>query len=130
MRDRNPATASARRALASGQARMVLFGAAVAALFAGVGLLHTSVRIDVVREGYELGKVERTYRDLLREREHLRMERATLRSAPRLEAFAKARLGMAPPSASQMVPLAVRGSSRPDGRAVAAAGLAHRTPDR
>jgi regulator of replication initiation timing len=57
----------------------------------------------VVRAGYELGQIETGYRELLRENEHLKMERATLRSAPRLEAIAHARLGLVPPAANQIV---------------------------
>ncbi len=97
------ARSSVRKAITAGQARAVFFAALVATMFAAVGLFHTASRVAVVRAGYELGKVEREYRELLREREHLRMERATLRSAPRLEAFARARLGMAPPAAGQLI---------------------------
>jgi cell division protein FtsL len=83
-------------------------------LLAGVGVFHTAARVSVVKAGYELGRAEARYRELLRENEHLKVERATLRSAPRLEAIARARLGMAPPSASQIIviqPAAARAST-------------------
>ena len=105
------ARASIRRTLTAGQARLVLLAALLASLFAAVGVFHTASRVAVVRAGYALGQVEREYRELLREREHLRLERATLRSAPRLEAFARARLGMAAPVAGQLVTM--RGPMRP-----------------
>jgi cell division protein FtsL len=97
------ATSSMRKAMSAGQARTVLFAALLGGIFAAVGVFHTACRVAVVRAGYELGKVEKENRELLREREHLRMERATLRSAPRLEAFARARLGMSPPTAGQLI---------------------------
>jgi cell division protein FtsL len=96
-----------RKVMASGQGRVVFLGACVAALFAAVGVFHAATHVSVVRAGYELGQVEAKYRELLRENEHLKMERATLRSAPRLEAIARARLGLVPPNAGQIV--AVRG---------------------
>jgi cell division protein FtsL len=105
------ASASIRKVVTQGQARAVFFAALVAVLFAAVGIFHTASRVAVVRAGYELGQVEREYRELLREREHLRMEKATLRSAPRLEAFARARLGMSAPAAGQLI--SMHGPARP-----------------
>ena len=58
--------------------------------------------------------------ELLREQERLKMERATLRAAPRLEAIAKARLGMSAPSASQLVSLRI---GNPQKEALAAVTL-------
>lgn len=98
-------TSMIRRAMAVGQGRVVLTGALLAALFAGVGVFHAATHVSVVKGGYELGKIESKYRDTLRENEHLKMERATLRSAPRLEAIARARLGLVPPAAGQIVTL-------------------------
>ncbi|HCF61201.1 MAG TPA: cell division protein FtsL [Myxococcales bacterium] len=110
MRVKRASNSSVRKAVSAGQARLVLNLALVAALFTAVGVFHASSRVAVVKTGYDLGKVEREYRELLREHEHLKMERATLRSAARLEAIAKAKLGLAPPVAGQVVSL---GSGRP-----------------
>ncbi|MGI5861186.1 MAG: cell division protein FtsL [Myxococcales bacterium] len=120
MRKSRAFNSSVRRAVSAGQARVVLNFALVAAMFAAVGVFHASTRVAVVKAGYELGKVEREYRELLREHEHLKMERATLRSAARLEAIAKAKLGLAPPVAGQVITVgATRPAPAPD-RTVAA----------
>jgi len=104
-------TSSIRRAMAVGQGRVVLAVAVVAALFAAVGVFHAWTHVSVVRAGYGLGQVETGYRELLRENAHLKMERATLRSAPRLEAIARARLGLVPPVASQIVAVKPAGAA-------------------
>jgi cell division protein FtsL len=96
-------TSMIRRAMAAGQGRTVFAGACLAALFAAVGVFHAATHVSVVRAGYDLGQIESRYREAVRENEHLKMERATLRSAPRLEAIARARLGLVPPTASQIV---------------------------
>ncbi|MBI5546455.1 MAG: cell division protein FtsL [Deltaproteobacteria bacterium] len=96
-------TSLIRRAMSAGQGRIVFAGALLAALFAGVGVFHVSSHVSVVRAGYELDQVQRRYNELLRENEHLKMERATLRSAPRLESIARARLGLLPPTPGQVV---------------------------
>ena len=92
-----------RKAMTAGQGRIVLAGALVAALFSAVGIFHAAMHVAVVRSGYQLSQVTARYNDVLRENEHLKMERATLRSAPRLEAIARARLGLIPPAAGQVV---------------------------
>jgi cell division protein FtsL len=114
------ATSSIRRVITAGQSRAVLRAAAIAALFACVGLAHTAARVAGVKAGYELGKVEREYRELLREQEHLKLERATLRSATRLESVARTKLGMVPPSAGQIVVVEEEAGRGPRGRVVAA----------
>ena len=102
---RRTASSAAHRAATAGQGQVVAAYALVAALFCAVGLFHTSSRIAVVKSGYELGQIEQRYRELVRENEHLTMERATLRAAPRLESIARSRLNMAPPAASQIFTL-------------------------
>jgi cell division protein FtsL len=77
-------------------------GALLAGLFAAVGVFHASARVAVVRAGYEVDQEQTRLKQLQRENEHLKLERATLRSAPRLEAIARARLGLQPPSAGQI----------------------------
>ena len=104
------ASSSFHKSMTAGQARVVLFGAFVAAIFAGVGLLHTRSHVAVVDVGYRLSQVQVEHTALLRENEHLKMERATLRSAPRLEAVARTKLNMAPPTATQLIAI---GGSRP-----------------
>ena len=96
-------TSMIRRAMAVGQARIVVAFAMAALLFAAVGVFHAATRVSVVRAGYELGQAEAKYKEQLRENEHLKLERATLRSAPRLEAIARARLGLVPPAPSQLI---------------------------
>jgi len=102
---------------AAEQTRIVLGAVLCAALLAGAGLGHTACRIAGVQAGYRLGQVEREYRELLREHEHLKMERATQRSAQRLEAVARTRLGRAAPSASQLVVMKGKGAAAPGDRA-------------
>ena len=123
-------TSMIRRAMAAGQGRVVLAGALVAALFAAVGVFHAATHVSVVRAGYELGQVEAKYREALRENEHLKMERATLRSAPRLEAIARARLGLVPPSASQVVAIKPGPARGPVAPAQTVAAVARTRPPR
>ena len=125
---RRAANSSIRRARCAGQSRVVLHFALIAALFAAVGLFHTSSRVAVVKAGYALGKVSREHSDLMREHEHLEMERATLRSASRLEAIAKARLGLVPPVAGQVAAMGRTRSASAADRTVAAAEGPANTP--
>ena len=101
-------TSMIRRAMAAGQGRIVLAAALVTALFAAVGVFHASTHVAVVRAGYDLDKVQKRVDVLKSENEHRKLERATLRSAPRLEAIARARLGLVPPSAGQIVSMKQR----------------------
>ncbi len=66
-------------------------------LFAGVGILHVSSRVLVVRTGYVLSDLENDNRELVRENDRLRLELATLKSPTRLERLARNELGMTPP---------------------------------
>ncbi len=101
-------TSMIRRAMAAGQGRVVLAAALVAALFAAVGVFHAASHVAVVRAGYDLDRLQSQVKALKSENEHLKLERATLRSAPRLEAIARARLGLQPPSAGQIVAIKPR----------------------
>ncbi|MGC4122888.1 MAG: cell division protein FtsL [Myxococcales bacterium] len=101
-------TSMIRRAMAAGQGRIVLAAALVTALFAGVGVFHASTHVAVVRAGYDLDKVQNQVKVLKSENEHLKLERATLRSAPRLESIARARLGLQAPMAGQIVAIKAR----------------------
>jgi cell division protein FtsL len=124
---RRAARSGIARAMSAGQARIVLFVTFLAALLAAAGLLHTASRVAVVGAGYRLSRVEVRYRELLRERERLLVERATLRAAPRLEAVAREKLNMARPTAAQLVALADKRGPLP-GKAVALYATPGRKP--
>jgi cell division protein FtsL len=127
MNDLKRRSSGIRRAMVHGQGRIVLLGALVSLLFAAVGVFHTASRVEGVKAGYALGRVEAEYRELQRENEHLKLERATLRSAPRLETIARARLGLNPPTAAQIVSMAGgRGAPAAPTAAAPAAGQASR----
>jgi cell division protein FtsL len=91
--------------------------ALLVAALAAVGVFHVWSHTRVTAAGYRLGELQRTQEALRAERNRLEVEVATLRAPGRLEAFARARLGMAPPAPGAVVA----------GRAgVAAAGRAGR----
>jgi cell division protein FtsL len=68
-----------------------------------LGIFHVWSRTRVLAAGYELGRLESEHRQLLAERDRLKLEVATLRSPGRLERFARERLGMAPPAPGAVV---------------------------
>lgn len=92
-----------RKALTVGQARLVVRAAIVTGLISCAGVFHVAGHGRAVQAGYALGKIEREHRALLRQREQLMMERATLSSAARLESIAYEQLGLAQPTARQVV---------------------------
>lgn len=124
------AGSSLRRAMVAGQLRYVGLAALIAAMFAGVGVLHAWSRVSAVNEGYRLSKAEARHRELLRENESLKMQRATLKSAPRLESLARNKLGMAPPTSGQVIPLSDRPSRLAPDKTVAAVEQAKDTVTR
>jgi cell division protein FtsL len=73
------------------------------ALFTGVGILHVSSRVLVVRTGYKLSELEQKNRELVREHDRLRLELATLKSPNRLERIARGELSMSPPPPGAVV---------------------------
>src|SRR5690242_17860697 len=73
------------------------------ALFAGVGVMHVTARILVVRVGYQLSTAEAQYQRLSREHDRLKLELATLKSPAKLERVARERLGMGPPPGGRVV---------------------------
>jgi cell division protein FtsL len=77
--------------------------ALLAAALAAVGLFHVWSHTRVTAAGYRLGELQRAQESLRAERNRLEVEVATLRAPGRLEAFARARLGMAPPAAGAVV---------------------------
>lgn len=69
----------------SSTARAVATVGIAAALFAGVGVLHTAIRVAAVDQAYRLSTIEAEVRHRVRENEQLRVELATLNSPARLE---------------------------------------------
>jgi len=80
-----------------------------ASLF-GLGLIatlwvHVWLRLQVVQMGYVLSTVSKLQSRLEQENRELKVEWATLTSPERLEALARARLGLLPPEKGQVVVL-------------------------
>jgi cell division protein FtsL len=92
--------------------------ASFAAALAAVGTFHVWTHAGVVSAGYELARLEGDNRRLQAERERLRLEVTTLRAPGRLERFARARLGMAPPAPGAVV----AGGSGGGGKVVGSVG--------
>jgi cell division protein FtsL len=90
------------------------------ALLASVALFHVYTQVRVTSSGYALGRLEAEHRRLLAERDRLKLEVATLRAPGRLERFARAQLGMAPPAPGTVV--SGRAGVAAAGRAVRAGG--------
>ncbi len=80
-------------------ARTALCVAGVAA----VAVFHVWSHTRVTSAGYRLGELQRQGQALRAERDRLEVEVATLRAPGRLEAFARSRLGMAPPAPGAVV---------------------------
>jgi cell division protein FtsL len=70
---------------------------------AAVAIFHVWCHTRVTAAGYLLGELQRTQESLRAERNRLEVEVATLRAPGRLEGFARARLGMAPPAPGAVV---------------------------
>jgi cell division protein FtsL len=81
-----------------------LFPAALAiALLAAVGIVHVTSRVLVVKVGYELSKLDAEATALTRDNDRLKLELATMKSPAKLEAAARAQLGMVPPAATAII---------------------------
>jgi cell division protein FtsL len=83
----------------------ILPAALVVLLLATVGVVHVTSRVMVVRMGYELSKLDQQGTDLERENSGLKLELATLKSPSRLEAMARAKLGLVNPPATSDIHL-------------------------
>jgi cell division protein FtsL len=92
-------------ARAQGLAPVLVVGRAalLVALLAAVGVFHVWSHTRVTAAGYRLGELQRRQEALRAERNKLEVEVATLRAPGRLEAFARARLKMAPPAPGAVV---------------------------
>lgn len=86
----------------------ILPAALTVALFAAVGIAHVASRTLVVTHGYELSRLDQQHAELVRERDALELELATLRSPTRLEAAARERLGLVPASSTMLVHVKAR----------------------
>jgi cell division protein FtsL len=84
------------------RARALRLGLLAAAL-AALGIFHVWTHTRVVAAGYDLARLEAENRRLVAERDRLRLEVSTLRAPGRLERYARARLGMAPPAPGAVV---------------------------
>lgn len=100
--------------------------AAPIALLSAVALFHVFSHVRVVSVGYDLARAQAENRRLLAERDHLKMETATLRAPRRLGEFARAGLKMAPPAPGTVV--AGRAGVAAAGRAVRAGVVEDRRP--
>jgi len=90
----------ARRGVSFGVIAFELVPAALlVALFAGVGIVHVTSRVLVVKVGYQLSKLDADHEVFTREHDRLQLELATERAPARLEAYAKS-MGMAAPAPS------------------------------
>lgn len=107
---------SAARA-APGALALVARATLLVAALASAGVFHVWTRTRVTSAGYRLGELQRRGEALRAERDRLEVEVATLRAPGRLEAFARARLRMAPPAPGAVVA---------GGTGVRAAGVAGR----
>jgi len=81
----------------------LLLPALLGAGFVVVALLHVWLRLQVVHMGYALATATKLQRQLEQENRELKVELATLTSPQRLEAMARARLGMTQPQRGQVV---------------------------
>ncbi len=97
---------------ASGRGPLMVVGrvALAVALLSAAALFHVWSHTRVTIAGYRLGELQRAQAVLVSERNRLEVEVATLRAPGRLEAFARTRLGMAPPAPGAVVAGRVGGS--------------------
>ncbi len=94
---------------------LVLWAAAVFATSAAF-VAHLSLRLETVRLGYEVGHARREQRRLIEQRRVLSIEAATLKEPERVEAIARAALGMDVPDAARIVSIGQRSARKSAGR--------------
>jgi len=83
----------------------ILPAALAVLLLAGVGVVHVTSRVMVVKMGYELSRLDSAAAALTRENDQLRLELATLKNPARLEGIARKQLGLVPPTAGTVLRL-------------------------
>ena len=86
-----------------GPLAVVSRAALLVAALAAVAIVHVWAHTRVIAAGYRLGELQRAQQSLRAQRDRLEVEVATLRAPGRLEGFARARLGMAPPAPGAVV---------------------------
>lgn len=64
---------------------------------------HLALRFETVRLGYEVDRARQEQRRLVEQQRLLSIEAATLRTAERVEAIARGRLGMDQPSGDRVI---------------------------
>lgn len=95
--------AAATAVRARGDRRVALAVGLGIAMVVGVALLLVWVRLQAVHTGYQLSAARHLIHKLEQEQRELEIEIATLTSPRRLEALARERLGMGPPTPGQIV---------------------------
>ncbi|GIX48729.1 MAG: hypothetical protein KatS3mg131_2940 [Candidatus Tectimicrobiota bacterium] len=85
------------------QARLYVVLVLCAAMLLGGALLYLWPQMQLVALNYRRSQLQAEREAVLRRREELRVERATLRQWSRIEALAKERLGLRQPEASQVI---------------------------
>ncbi|MGH7767921.1 MAG: cell division protein FtsL [Candidatus Binatia bacterium] len=85
--------------------RRLLLPAVLGVGLVAMALLHVWLRLQVVHLGYILSTMSKLQSQLEQENRELKVELATLTSPGRLEAMARARLGMTEPQRGQVVVL-------------------------
>ncbi|MEW5739361.1 MAG: cell division protein FtsL [Myxococcota bacterium] len=83
----------------------ILPAALAVLLLSGVGVVHVTSRVMVVKMGYELSRLDAAGAVLTRENDQLRLELATLKGPARLEGIAKSKLGLGPPAPGAVIHL-------------------------
>jgi len=101
-RSKKPAARAARSAQRRDQWLVLSF---LGAGLVSVALLHVWLRLQVVHLGYVLAASAKLQNQLEQENRELRVEMASLTSPERLEAMARARLGLARPQKGQVIVL-------------------------
>lgn len=83
--------------------RQFLLWLLMSALLFAAGLVHTWQRFALIRYGYALEELKGQREALAESNRQLRLEEASLRSPERIDALARANLGLAAPAPGQVV---------------------------
>ena len=94
---------AARKKVGALQSRCIIRAALIAAILAAVGIFHAQTHSEAVLQGKKLSQENRRNRELLRENDELKIRRASLSAATRLESIAKEQLDLGQPTARQVI---------------------------